>query len=300
MTPSQQLSATDGVRLAVYQRGDPAAPTIVAIHGYPDNAGVWDGVFEQLADRYHLVSYDVRGAGQSGQPAARSGYRLEQLEADFSTVIDALSPDRAVHVLAHDWGSIQAWQCVTSPRLQSRIASFTSISGPGLNQANRWLRSKLKPSRHELSTLLRQLGHSYYLALFQLPVLPELILRSGVADRLLESSERRADRQAPMPVGYQRSNADKVNGLELYRANLRGRPGGSRRVITDIPVQVLAPSADLFVGQPMQTEAPRPYARNLRTQSVPGSHWVVQRRPEVIARACADLVDGVEAGWPAV
>jgi len=286
MTPTSWVTATDGLKLAVYEAGDPSAATIVAIHGYPDNASVWDGVIALLRDRYHVVSYDVRGAGESAAPDARAGYRLEQLEADFNSVIEAVSPDRPVHLLAHDWGSIQGWHCVTSARLQDRIASFTSISGPGLDQAGRWLRSKLRPSRRELATLLRQLGHSYYLLVFQLPVLPEWGWRSGVFDRLLGGS-----------ATGQRRLADKINGLQLYRANRRPRRSSAAVVArTDIPVQVLAPTGDPFVGQPLQTEAPAPYASDLRIHSVAGGHWIMQRHPEVVAQACADLVDEVEGG----
>src|SRR3954469_11833034 len=161
MTSLRWVTATDGLNLAVYEAGDPAAPTIVAIHGYPDNAEVWDPVVELLRERFHVVSYDVRGAGRSGTPGSRAGYRLEQLEADLDSVLRAVSPDRPVHLLAHDWGSIQGWQGVTSPRLRGRIASYTSISGPGLGMAARWLRSKLRPSGRELATLAVQLGRSY-------------------------------------------------------------------------------------------------------------------------------------------
>jgi pimeloyl-ACP methyl ester carboxylesterase len=284
MTPTSRVTATDGVQLAVYEAGDPAGATIVAVHGYPDNASVWDGVVELLRERFHVVSYDVRGAGQSGAPDDRAGYRLDQLEADFASVIEAVSPDRPVHLLAHDWGSVQGWQCVTSERLQSRIASFTSISGPGLDHAARWLRSKLRPSPRDLATLARQLGHSYYLLVFQIPGLPELGWRSGVFDRLL-------GRRSPTD---ERGLADKINGLELYRANRRPRRSPSAVARTDIPIQVLAPTADPFVGLPLQTEAPVPYTSNLRIHPVAGGHWIMQRHPDVVAQSCAALVDEVE------
>ncbi|MEO7260748.1 MAG: alpha/beta fold hydrolase [Jatrophihabitantaceae bacterium] len=284
MTPSRWVKATDGLDLAVYEAGDPGAVPIVAIHGYPDNASVWDGVIKLLSEKFHVLSYDVRGAGNSGTPASRAGYRLDQLEADFDSVIQACSPDRPVHLLAHDWGSIQGWQCVTSDRLQSRIASYTSISGPGLDQAARWLRAKLRPSRSDLTALARQLGRSYYLLLFQLPGLPELGWRSGLLDRLLG--------QRPSADG--RSLADKINGLELYRANRRPHRSSTAVARTDIPIQVLAPSGDPFVGQSLQTEAPGPYASDLRIHTVAGGHWIMRRSPEVVAQACADLVEEVE------
>ena len=64
------VTASDGVRLAVhaYTGIDPRRPTILAIHGYPDNHHLWDGVAEHLSEhrngQYNFVAYDVRGAGE--------------------------------------------------------------------------------------------------------------------------------------------------------------------------------------------------------------------------------------------
>ncbi|HST49273.1 alpha/beta fold hydrolase [Jatrophihabitans sp.] len=283
MTDLLQVSASDGIQLAVYRAGDPAAPPVVAIHGYPDNAGVWEPVVALLRERFYVVSYDVRGAGRSGTPAGRAGYRLDQLEADLDAVLQAVSPDRPVHLLAHDWGSIQGWQCVTGSRLRGRIASYTSISGPGLGMSARWLRSKLRPSGRDLATVARQLGRSSYLVLFQVPGLAELGWRSGLLDRLMGKPSRSDPDEL----------ADRLHGLQLYRANRRPPAGAPAAV--DIPVQVLAPSGDRYVGVALQAEAPAPYVRDLRVRTVPGGHWIMRRHPEVVAQACAELVDEVEA-----
>jgi pimeloyl-ACP methyl ester carboxylesterase len=62
---TRDITSTDGVTLRVYESGPPSAPTVVCVHGYPDNHTLWDGVVAELALRYHVVSYDVRGAGES-------------------------------------------------------------------------------------------------------------------------------------------------------------------------------------------------------------------------------------------
>src|SRR3954469_1831765 len=124
------VTASDGVTLSVhrYNEIDPARPTILAIHGYPDNHHLWDGAAETLRQRYNFVAYDVRGAGESSRPSSRSGYRLEQLVADVASVIDSLGVEQ-VHLLAHDWVSIQGWAAVTDDSVMRKVASFTSISG---------------------------------------------------------------------------------------------------------------------------------------------------------------------------
>ncbi len=64
-----------GVSLLVREHGDPAAPTVVLVHGFPDTSRLWDEVVERLQGRYHVVTYDVRGMGRStrrgGRPATR-------------------------------------------------------------------------------------------------------------------------------------------------------------------------------------------------------------------------------------
>jgi NAD(P)-dependent dehydrogenase (short-subunit alcohol dehydrogenase family)/pimeloyl-ACP methyl ester carboxylesterase len=294
MLESRRVTATDGVRLAVYEQGDPARPTIVCVHGYPDNASVWDGLAALLAERFRVVSYDVRGAGASDAPKGRSSYRLDQLASDLRAVIDADSPDEPVHLLAHDWGSIQSWHAITGDELDLRVASYTSISGPSLDHAGAWVRTNLRPVPGRFGKALWQLAHSCYITFFQLPVLPELACRAGLLNRAIALSER---------SGYagRASTADQINGLNLYRANMLprlGRPDRGRR--TNVPVQVIAPTRDPFVSQALQLEAPKPYAAELYLRSVEGTHWVIRNRPEVIARAATELIDQVENGEPSI
>lgn len=110
------------VTLAARAWGDPVRPTVVLVHGYPDNSEVWDALAGLLARDFHVVAYDVRGAGQSTAPTRTHAYRLGKLTDDFVAVIDAVSPNRPVHLVAHDWGSIQGWAFVTEERLRGRIA----------------------------------------------------------------------------------------------------------------------------------------------------------------------------------
>src|SRR4051812_35714209 len=100
---TRDITATDGVTLRGHESGPSGAPIVVCVHGYPDDHTLWDGVTAELAQRYHVVAYDVRGAGKSGKPQGRQAYRLDQLVRDLAAVIDAVSPDHPVHLLAHDW-----------------------------------------------------------------------------------------------------------------------------------------------------------------------------------------------------
>ena len=283
------VTASDGVRLSVRASGPEGQPVLLCVHGYPDNGSMWDGVTAELRERFRVVVYDVRGAGESDKPRERAAYRLDQLAGDLAEVAEAASPGRPVHLLAHDWGSIQAWHAVTGERMRGRIASYTSISGPDLDHAGAWFRAQLRPSPRALRNALRQFLHSGYIAAFQLPVLPELFWRLGIMRRIITALE---------PAEPAPDTSDGIHGLQLYRANMLPRLGRPRPRVADLPVQVLAPSRDHYVSPPLQTEIGK-WVPDLRVRPVTGGHWITREKPELVARAAAELIDSVEGGHEA-
>lgn len=280
------IIATDGVALRVHEAGQRGAPTVVCVHGYPDNHTLWDGVAAELASRYHLVSYDIRGAGESGKPRGRHAYRLDQLAQDLATVIDAVSPDRPVHLLAHDWGSTQAWHALNGPWLHNRVRSYTSISGPCLDHAGHWFRARLRrPTPRALRELITQAVSSWYIAFFQLPLMPELAWRAGLAQRALALLDHTSDPAV----------ADAVTGMALYRANMLPRLTAPDARRTDIPVQVLVPQRDPFVTRALQTDIRR-WVPNLAIRQISGGHWLPRTHPAAVARCASELIDHIEGG----
>lgn len=283
---TSEVITTDGVPLRVYESGPVSAPTVICVHGYPDDHTVWDGVAAELAPRYRVVSYDVRGAGESGKPRSRPAYRLDQLAEDLTVVVNAVSPERPVHLLAHDWGAVQAWHAVTGEWLRGRVASYTSISGPCLDHAGHWFRARLRrPTPRALRELLTQLMASWYIGFFQLPLLPELAWRTGIGQRALAVLE---PTRTP-------AVSDAVQGLQLYRANMLprlARPGGRT---TDLPVQVLVPRQDPFLTVSLQTDVQR-WVRNLAVRVLPGGHWLPRTKPDVVARCASELIEHAEGG----
>lgn len=293
MTQSSTVIASDGVSLAVhaYTEIDPRRPTVLAIHGYPDNHHVWDGVAGELAGRFNVVAYDVRGSGESSKPARRTDYVLPQLVSDVGAVIDSLGVGQ-VHLLAHDWGSIQGWAAVTDDTVMAKVASFTSISGPHLNYTGRFLRSPRTP--RAVFDVVKQALASSYIWFFLCPVVPELAIRSRATGKVFAAVERigrsrGSDRQRAAAT---RSIDDYLNGLNLYRANMPApffvpvKPLPQTRV----PVQVLVARRDYFVSPALQR-----FTGSIpdggRIVPIEGGHWVVTSHPDVIAGFTGEWVN---------
>jgi pimeloyl-ACP methyl ester carboxylesterase len=293
--PRQRTIVSEGLRLLLRESGATARPTVVLVHGYPDTSQVWEDVAVRLRDRFHVVAYDVRGAGGSDSPAGREGFTLDHLVNDLGAVIDATSPDRPVHLVGHDWGSIQSWEAVTTDRLAGRIASFTSISGPCLDQVGHLSRRQRTSSLRDRGRFAVQAARSQYITLFHTPRVPELLWRSGWAGALLFGSLRRRDGVEPR-LGHPAPTLprDGAQGLELYRANMRERLGRPRERRTDLPVQLIVPTRDGYVTPYLAEHAPAPWVPNLRVHRLDAGHWVPRTHPAQVADLIASFAGEVE------
>ncbi|MCG8920664.1 SDR family oxidoreductase [Actinokineospora sp. PR83] len=281
------------VALAVFEQGDPGSPTVLLVHGYPDTHAMWDGVAERLAENHHVVRYDTRGAGESTAPRRRAAYRLPELGEDLFAVADAVSPNRPVHVVAHDWGSIQSWEAVTDPRADARIASFTSISGPCLDHVGHWMRRRLAaPTPANLRQALGQLAHSWYIYFFHIPVLPGLLWRSFLGPRW--GAVLRHVEGVPRVPGHPVAtiSADAAHGVQLYRANVFPRLGSPRVRRTRVPVQVVVPTRDRFVTAGLAEDLER-WVGRLWRRTLHASHWAPTSHPGAVARMVEEFVDHV-------
>jgi pimeloyl-ACP methyl ester carboxylesterase len=277
----------DGVELFVREWGSagPAHPTVVLLHGYPDTGEVWRPVAEALAERCHVVAHDVRGAGASSKPRRTACYRFEHLVADIAAVIDATSPERPVHLVGHDWGSIQGWEAAASARLAGRVASYTSISGPCLDHvAARWRTPRLALSS------LRALPRSWYIVVFQLPLVAPLAWRIVLGRRWSRLLARVEGVVADDTWPERTIAADAARGVRLYRANMLARLVRPEQRRVDVPVQVIVPMRDPFVS-PAYSQHLERWVPQLWRRVVPGRHWIIRTEPQQVARWIGELVD---------
>ncbi|MEU8466598.1 SDR family oxidoreductase [Streptomyces sp. NPDC029006] len=291
---------TGGVELCVAELGDPQRPTVVLLHGYPDSKEVWSQVADRLADRFHVVLYDVRGHGRSTAPRPlRGGFTLAKLTDDFLAVVDAVSPDRPVHLVGHDWGSVQSWEFVTVGRTKGRIASFTSISGPSLDHFGHWIDARVKrPTPRRVGQLLGQGARSWYVYLLHTPLLPELAWRGPLGrrwPRILERAERISDGDYPTAS----LPGDAAHGAWLYRDNVRARMRRPRPdAYAHAPVQLITPQDDAFLSERLYDDLDR-WVPRLTRRTLPARHWVPRTRPDQVSAWIAEFVTSVEGGRPA-
>lgn len=285
ISPAQLIQQTwvlsNGVQLATYRWGKTDGPVLLLVHGYPDNHDVWLPLINHLAADYQIIAYDVRGAGASDKPRRLRDYRLPLLADDLEAVIKTHSPDQPVHLIAHDWGSIQSWEGVTEPRLQKHLASYTSISGPCLDHVGYWMGGSNPgaPTR-TLRQLVSQLLSSWYIAFFHLPFIPELAWRHGMA-KLWPRFLRQVEGIRPVRISSTQSQ-DGQHGVKLYRANFIRSLLTPRQRETQVPVQLVVLSRDRFVNAHLLDGLER-WAPNLSRREVAAGHWQLLAEPGQLA-----------------
>ncbi|MDF2446470.1 MAG: short chain dehydrogenase [Moraxellaceae bacterium] len=292
-TPVTRHTVTSGsVKLMAYTRGNPAHTPVVLVHGYPDNHEVWNPVAERLAEKFYVVTYDVRGAGASSRPRRFMDYTLDKLSADLVAVLDELLPGRAVHLVGHDWGSIQTWESVTTAHLQYRISSYTTISGPCLDHVGFWMRERLlSTSPAQLKKALTQLASSWYIMAFQLPLFAPTVWRAlgPFWPQVLKRTENIDSERSPTQT------KDGIFGINLYRANFLPRLFGPRERYTGKPVQLIVPQADNYV-RPQLFEDITLWAHNTWRRDVEAGHWTLLHEGDRLAGWITDFIAQVETG----
>ncbi|WP_425003487.1 SDR family oxidoreductase [Mycolicibacterium sp. S3B2] len=292
---------SEGLHIAVFEEGRSDGPTVLLVSGHPDTHTVWDPVVAHLQDRFRIVRYDPRGAGDSSVPSGTAAYRLARLADDFAAVLAAISVDSDVHVVAHGWGSSAVWEHLTRPRGGTSVASFTSVAGTDLTHLRRYLVDSLRHP-HRPRRFLRGAAQLGRLA--------------AAAPRLLSDKQCRAnvrgdgaggDLDVDVPVQLIVATADEYLGPHVYDymaarvTQLWRRDVKAGRDIVSSHPQVLARAVAQFVehlrGAPAARELRRAQvgrARNAFTDNlvaVTGAGSGIGRETALaFARAGADVV----------
>ena len=95
---ASQVSAPDGLNLAVQEWGNPHGPEILFIHGFNQSLLSWQRQFEDpaLAAEFRIVALDLRGHGASDKPVEKKRYAHARWGDDIAAVIKAKGLRRPV------------------------------------------------------------------------------------------------------------------------------------------------------------------------------------------------------------
>jgi len=256
----------NGWRFRCREAGGPGEPVIL-LHGFPETWYSWRHQLRALADNHRVVAIDLRGYGASDRPAARTDYTLPLLVADVVAAVKALGRDSCT-LFGHDWGGAVAWAVADKhPEIVERLAVF-NIPHPAI-------------MAEALRSNSAQIRRSWYIFFFQLPFLPERMLRRDIH---LVFSQIRGERLKDRDIAVFRLNTQSAatSMVNYYRNlfNVSGLRQRWRRL--EMPVLQVWGENDTALGVEL-TQGTVRFAPQLTQKFVPDcSHWVTQDRPAIV------------------
>ena len=251
----------------------------LCLHGFPECWYSWRHQLPLLARLgYRAWEPDLRGYGESDRPPQREDYAIERLLEDVAGLIDA-SQARSTILLAHDWGAVIAWYFAM--RKIRPLQRLVIMNVPHPAPMERALRG------------WRQKARSWYVLFFQIPRLPEALLRArncrGIGDAFRNMAVDKSRFPDEMLQVY-RDNAARPGALtamiNYYRALVRGGGAARQRALgyppIDTPTLMIWGERDSALGKET-TYGTDAYVRNLTIRYLPNvSHWVQQEAPETV------------------
>lgn len=172
---------TNGIKLHVVMAGPEDGQPVFLLHGFPEFWRGWLKQIEPLAEAgYRVILPDQRGYNLSDKPKGIKAYSLDKLADDILGLMDALGYEKA-HLIGHDWGAAVAW--VLAIWHPERLRKLCILNTPHPEVMIRFLR-RGDPE---------QLRRSWHIFAFQIPWLPEVLIRAKNwlrLERALHSSSK--------------------------------------------------------------------------------------------------------------
>ncbi|MGW2934128.1 alpha/beta fold hydrolase [Streptomyces sp. NPDC001156] len=122
-----RTATIDGLEVFYREAGDPKAPAVVLLHGFPTSSHMFRHLIPALADRYHVIAPDHLGFGQSAMPSPQDfRYTFKALTEVTSGLLQHLGVDRfAMYV--QDYGAPIGWRLAL--QAPDRITAIVTQNG---------------------------------------------------------------------------------------------------------------------------------------------------------------------------
>lgn len=265
-----------GLTFDVIDSGPIDGTPVVLLHGFPQRASSWAAVSEHLHDRgFRTFAPDQRGYSPGARPRSRFAYRMSSLTEDVMALTTAIGGP--VHLVGHDWGAAVAWSVAGNH--PETISTLTAVSVPHPGAFLRSMLSSLQGLK------------SYYMGLFQLPVLPEKLLSSRAGHGFLRRAGMTREMIAQFDTEIVEYGALR-GGLGYYRSMPISSPKELSRKVS-VPTTYVWSDGDIALGRKgaelCEKWTTGPYELEVFEGA---SHWIPDERPEELA---ASILKRIEA-----
>lgn len=262
----------DGLSFDVLDEGPEDGTPVVLLHGFPERSSTWRDVVPRLhAAGLRTFALDQRGYSPGARPRGRRSYRMRHLAGDVAALIERIG--QPVHLVGHDWGAAVGW--AVAGRFADRVLTYTAVSVP---HPAAFARAMKSPSQRR---------RSRYMAVFNIPLLPELAARKpgGAFDQAMLKGGMTADEVARFRREIVEYGALR-HALGWYRALPVTTPGSTDFQVR-VPTTLVWSDRDIAIGREGVEGTARWVEAPYELVVLEGvSHWI----PTQASEACADAI----------
>jgi pimeloyl-ACP methyl ester carboxylesterase len=263
---------TNGINLHYVTQGE--GPLMLMLHGFPEFWYSWRHQIPEFAQDYKVVAVDLRGYNDSDKPAAQTAYVMSEFVADIKGVIEGLGYEQCV-LVGHDWGGVIAWNfAYAHPEMVKQLVVLNApppaVFSQKLFRSLQWLRS-------------------WYVLLFQIPVLSEFLIQLGDYKALEMAFSGMAIRKSAFTEEdlniYKDALAKRgvlTAALSYYRNVFQQGLTEQSWEMLDVPTLIIWGEEDIALDKEL-TYGLNKYIRDLQIRYISNcSHWVQQEQPELV------------------
>ncbi len=268
-----QQVTTNGINLHVVQDGPSTGRLVILLHGFPEFWYGWRHQIPHLAAAgYRVWAPDQRGYNLSDKPDGIASYTLDELGADVVGLMDAAGQETAF-VVGHDWGAAVAWW--VAAKYPSRLARMVIINVPHGAVLTKNLRSNFS-----------QIRKSWYMFFFQLPYLPETLIRLRNWNMLVQALKysSRAGTFTNDDIDKYRQAWSQPKALtsmiNWYRAVMQKPPPPPANRRITVPTLMIWGAQDRFLGREMAQPSIDLCADGHLVFFEEATHWVQHEEAE--------------------
>ncbi len=239
---------------------------VILLHGFPESSFMYRELMKDLSELgYYCMAPNMRGYSPGARPSGKSNYTIDKLSSDIMDIANYVGREK-FHLIGHDWGSVIGWQIVHDN--PDAILSWTGLSVP---HTQSFFEALLNDND--------QKKRSKYIKLFQIPVLPELKIKSKNFKILREMWDAHSKEEVEDYLSILNGNKALTATLNYYRASSElTKKAKTRKILgnIDVPTLFIWGKNDVAIGAESVKNGHKYMKSEYTFLELESGHWLIQ------------------------
>jgi len=239
---------------------------VILLHGFPESSFMYRELMKDLSElAYYCMAPNMRGYSEGARPAGISNYSIDKLSKDIMDIAHYAGREK-FHLIGHDWGAAIGWQIV-----HDNPEAILSWSGLSVPHTQSFFEALLNDSD--------QKQRSRYIKLFQIPVLPELKMKSKNFKIMREMWDAHSKEEVEDYLSILNGNKALTAMLNYYRASSElTKKARTRKILGDIHVPTLFiwGKNDEAIGAESVKNGHKYIKKEYTFLELESGHWLIQ------------------------